>query len=68
MRDDGSPHYMRCIQAYRRIQAAAEAGRGVRLSAEEVDSIWGYDFAIQGAVDAADEEEHETWEGPVDGE
>jgi len=41
------------IGAYRRIAKAAEEGRGVRLSAKEVDYIMEFDGGIRHAVEAS---------------
>lgn len=46
---------MNIVDTYRRILKAAEKGRGVRLSADEVFLLAHMDSAIAGAVEAEDE-------------
>jgi len=52
------------VDVYRRIKKAHEAGRGIRLSSDEVFLMWVMDDAVSQAVRSADEYE----EGKINAE
>lgn len=51
------------IDVYRHLRRCHLAGRGARLTADEVDAIWFHDRAVIDAVETADDEDAEVARG-----
>lgn len=48
-----------CIRAYRRIIEADKEGRGVSLTAEEVNAVVNYDWAVRTALESHDKDPYD---------
>lgn len=64
MSEDHETAYDVVVGAYRRILENAKTGKGVRLSAEEVEAIAHWDHAVQAVVLHDEFERQEAEAGP----